>query len=95
MLNLIIWGITTKKWRYKNSYLGSQNKNIRYTESLNELIVLSNLESINAIFIRHNMSKEDRYIQLKEIAKVELRTLETKHKKNNLTKINSNKELKE
>lgn len=41
------------------------------------------------------MSKEDRYIKLKAIAEVELRTLEKNYKKNNLIKRDLNKELKE
>ena len=57
LLNKIIWGITAKQWREKNPILASQNKNIREYSTENELIVLSNLQSINAWLIEQNISK--------------------------------------
>ena len=49
--------------------------NIREIASINELAVLSNLESMNADMIRENISKADRFHKLKQIAKYQINIL--------------------
>lgn len=60
MLNLILWGKTAKEWRTENSKEDKQNLNIRDTAEITDLIVLSNLETLNARFLDEGKSKEDR-----------------------------------
>lgn len=66
MLNIILWNMTAKQWRDKNIELVSKGKNIRDNGSINELIILSNLESINASLIRENIPKKERFEKLKQ-----------------------------
>ena len=51
MLNLILWGRTAKEWEFENPQEVKQNLNIRDVADIVELIVLSNLETLNARFI--------------------------------------------
>ena len=75
ILNMALFGITSKDWKLKNPELVLQGKNIRDYANLHELTVLSNLESYNAILITQNMPKEKRLIELNKTAISQLRTL--------------------
>jgi hypothetical protein len=68
MLNLILWGRTTKEWEVENPQEVKQNLNIRDVADIVELIVLSNLETLNARFIDEGKSKTERSKILSEIA---------------------------
>jgi len=68
LLNVALFGCTAKQWRNANPELNEKNLNIRDFASINELAVLSNLESLNAELIRNRISKEKRFHQLHEIA---------------------------
>lgn len=74
MLNVIIFNTTAKEWRELNIEL-SKNSNIRDYASMNELTVLSNLESHNAELIKEGKTKEERFEILTEIAKYQLNIL--------------------
>ena len=72
MLNVILFGMTAKEWRdSSNGHLG----NIQDAASINQLLVLANLESYNAVLINQNKSQKDRMILLRELAISQLRTI--------------------
>ncbi|MFV8364541.1 KilA-N domain-containing protein [Flavobacterium sp. ZT3P35] len=65
VLNMALFGIIAKQWRELNPDLKG---NIRDYASINELICLSNLENLNAIFINENLSQKERLVKLNQIA---------------------------
>ena len=62
--------------------------NIRDIASINELAVLSNLESMNAELIKNGLEKEERYLKLKEISNYQLTILNEKDFMKALKKLN-------
>ncbi len=72
LLNVALFGMTAKMWRDKNS---KQNGNIRDYASLEQLVVLSNLESINAALIHQGLMQEERIKQLNILAIVQMKSL--------------------
>ena len=74
LLNVALFGFTAKAWRDTNPEL-AKNSNVRDYATINELTVLSNLESHNAQMIREGKSKADRFKILKEIAEYQIRIL--------------------
>lgn len=74
VLNVALFGITAKEWRNKNPKL-AENGNIRdYTDPLH-LVILNNLENINAELIKMNISQSDRLVKLNNIAKKQMELL--------------------
>jgi hypothetical protein len=65
VLNVALFGITAKQWRDLNPDLKG---NIRDYATINELICLSNMENINAVFINEKMDQNERLIKLNLIA---------------------------
>ncbi|MEA2103435.1 MAG: KilA-N domain-containing protein [Candidatus Cloacimonadota bacterium] len=65
LLNLALFGITAQNWREKNP---EKKGNIRDYASIEQLIVLTNLESFNAELIKQNIPPEERIITLNKIA---------------------------
>lgn len=65
VLNIALFGITAKQWREENPNLVG---NIRDYASMNELICLSNLENLNAVFINEKIEQKERLIKLNKIA---------------------------
>lgn len=66
--------MTAKQWRENNSdYKG----NIRDYATINELICLSNMESLNAVFIEQGMPQSERLIKLNQIAIQQMSILES------------------
>lgn len=78
VLNLALFGCTAKEWKTQNPERHKAKENIRDSASINELIVLSNLESINALMNREGLDKENRFKRLQEIARHELMILNDK-----------------
>ena len=76
ILNVALFGFTVKAWREANSELAKKN-NVRDFSTINELTVLSNLESHNAQMIREEKGKEERFKSLQEIAEYQLNVLNT------------------
>jgi len=74
ILNVIIFKSTAKEWRELNPDL-AKNYNMRDFASINELTVLSNLESHNAELIKNGKSKEERFETLSSIADYQLEVL--------------------
>lgn len=75
LLNVALFGCTAKDWREANKEHSAIGLNIRDFASINELVVLSNLENVNAVLIERKENKEGRFIQLRKIAKSQLATL--------------------
>jgi len=71
ILNVVLFGFTAKAWRDANPEL-AKKYNVRDYATINELTVLSNLETHNAQMIREGKSKIERFNALKEIAKYQL-----------------------
>lgn len=61
LLNVALFGITAKQWRDSNS---NSEGNIRDEATIEQLVVLSNLESINAVLIHQGLEQSNRLIQL-------------------------------
>ena len=73
MLNVALFNKRAKQWREKNSDLKA---NMRDYASLNELLVLANMESYNAILIGKGIDQKERMIELRKLARTELMSLE-------------------
>jgi hypothetical protein len=78
LLNVALFNCSAKDWRDLNPEMALKGLNIRDFASINELVVLSNLENLNAILIRNQIDKQERYRQLKEIADYQLKSLDDK-----------------
>lgn len=72
LLNVALFGITAKDWRENNP---KEKGNIRDVASLEQLVVLSNLESINALLIQQGLTQSDRLIQLNKVAITQMKSL--------------------
>jgi KilA-N domain len=72
LLNVALFGITAKDWRENNP---NQKGNIRDYASIEQLVVLSNLESINALLIRQELNQNERLIQLNKVAITQMKSL--------------------
>ncbi|HEB62620.1 MAG TPA: KilA-N domain-containing protein [Bacteroidetes bacterium] len=88
LLNVTLFGCTAKDWRDANPKYAKQGMNIRDIASINELAVLSNLESMNAELIKNGIEKEKRYLKLKEISDYQLTILNEKDFMKALKKLN-------
>ncbi len=69
MLNIIMFRSTAKQWRKENPERALKGENIRDIASINELAILSNLESMNAALIKNGLPKKERAKILSEIAR--------------------------
>ena len=65
VLNVALFGMTAKQWRDSNPDLDG---NIRDHAAINQLICLSNLESMNSVLIESGLAQHDRLIKLNEMA---------------------------
>ena len=74
ILNVAIFNTTAKRWRELNHEL-SKNSNLRDYASINELTVLSNLESHNAELVKEGKNKEERFEILSKMARYQLNVL--------------------
>ena len=72
MLNVALFGMTAKQWREKNP---KSKENIRDRASLNQLLVLANMESYNAVLIGEGKAQSERLIVLHNLAKKQMKTL--------------------
>ncbi len=72
LLNVALFGITAKDWRESNS---DKKGNIRDYATLEQLVVLSNMESINALLIEQGVSQSNRLIQLNKVAITQMKSL--------------------
>jgi hypothetical protein len=72
LLNIALFGITAKEWREAHP---NKEGNIRDEATLEQLVVLSNLESINALLIRQGLSQAERLVELNKTAIAQMKTL--------------------
>jgi KilA-N domain len=72
MLNMALFGITAKQWREANP---KAEGNIRDQATIEQLVVLSNLESINAVLIHQEVTQPERLMQLNKIAISQMKSL--------------------
>lgn len=72
LLNVALFGITAKQWRDENP---KADGNIRDIATLEQLVVLSNLESINAVLIHQGLQQPERLIQLNKVAITQMKSL--------------------
>ena len=72
LLNVALFGITAKEWRDKNP--GSKG-NIRDEAAIEQLVLLSNMESINALLIQQGLQQRERLIQLNKVAISQMKSL--------------------
>ena len=73
VLNMAMFGMTARQWREQNP---DKKGNIRDYASINELICLSNMENLNAVFINDGISQSERLIKLNQIAIQQMKILE-------------------
>ena len=73
VLNIAMFGMTARQWREQNP---DKKGNIRDYASINELICLSNMENLNAVFINDGMPQSERLIKLNQIAIQQMKILE-------------------
>ena len=73
ILNVALFGKRAKQWREENPSLKG---NIRDYASLNELLVLANMESYNAILIEKGVDQKERMVELRKLARTQLLSLE-------------------
>jgi len=73
MLNVAMFGMTARQWREANPELKG---NIRDYASINQLICLSNMENLNAVFINDGLSQRERLEKLNKIAIQQMKVLE-------------------
>lgn len=74
MLNVVIFGMTSKQWKSMNL---RKKGNMRDEAELNQLLVLANMESYNAILIEQGKVQSERIVLLREAAVKQLETLST------------------
>ena len=72
VLNVALFGKTAKDWRNENT---NKEGNIRDYSDVTQLVVLANLETLNAEFIRQKISQPERLINLNEIAIIQMKSL--------------------
>ena len=72
LLNVALFGITAKQWREANT---NKKGNIRDMATLEQLVVLSNLESINALLIARDLPQRNRLIELNRVAITQMKSL--------------------
>jgi hypothetical protein len=72
LLNMALFGLTAKQWRDKNP---NKDGNVRDQATIEQLVVLSNLESINAVLINQGLSQSERLQQLNQIAITQMKSL--------------------
>ena len=73
VLNVALFGITAKDWRDANP---DMKGNIRDYATINQLICLSNMENLNAVFIQKGMEQSERLTELNKIAIQQMKALE-------------------
>ena len=87
MLNIILFGCKAKEWAQVNPNLASKGINLRETASINQLVVLSNMESANSEMIKQGVSRKQRFEILHKMAKEQLKVLDTNNIEQKFRKI--------
>ena len=88
LLNLALFGCTAKQWQEANPEL-AKTMNIRDSATINQLKVLSNIESLNAELIKQSIAKEDRLSILHRAAQEQLAVLIARNSEQNFTALDA------
>lgn len=88
LLNVVLFGKTAKQWKVENP---RKQGNMRDEATLNQLLVLANLESYNAVLIQQGTAQKERMELLRHVAVQQLQTLETMNL-DNLPRLEENPE---
>ena len=72
LLNVALFGRTAKQWKEQNT---NAKGNMRDEATIEQLVVLSNMESINALLIEQDISQKDRLVQLNKVAIMQMKSL--------------------
>jgi len=72
ILNVALFGITSQQWKFKNP---DKKGNIRDYANASQLVCLSNLESLNSLFINEGINQKDRLIKLNDVAIYQMKIL--------------------
>lgn len=88
LLNVSVFGLTAKQWKDENPERVLIKENMRDCASINELVVLSNLESMNSVWINQGKTKEERFKLLKKTAQSQLNSLNKNQSTRGLKKLN-------
>jgi len=94
MLNLIMFGKTAKEWEKENLELKKRGLNMRDTADIEDLIVLSGLETINAYLINQGESKQARMEKLVVEAKKNFESIQNKKSVNDIKSLSNQLNLK-
>ena len=96
VLNVALFGVTAKEWRENNPKLADKGNVRDYTDLLH-LVILNNLENINAELIEMGVSQSVRLVRLNNIARRQIELLKKNKSFNNLeyieNKVNDKKKL--
>ena len=96
VLNVALFGMTAREWRENNPEIADKG-NIRDYTDLLHLVILNNLENINAELIKMNISQNERLIRLNDIARRQIELLKHNRAFNNLeyieNRVNDKQEL--
>ena len=87
LLNVVLFNCTAKDWRVVNPQHAKEKLNLRDFASINELAVLSNIESLNALLIKKKIGKAIRFGELKEVAQYQLNVLDKQNSLKALKKL--------
>ncbi len=87
VLNIVVFGCTAKEWERANPVLAKQGLNMRDAATINQLIVLSNMESYNAELIKQGLAIEKRKVILHKAAREQLMKLESLNAEQNFSKL--------
>lgn len=74
MLNVVLFGKTAKQWRDENP---KEKGNMRDMATINQLLILANLESYNAVLINQGKTQEERMKLLRQLVVQQLKTLDS------------------
>lgn len=89
MLNLALFGCTAKDWEEANPAL-AKKMNIRDTATINQLVVLSNMEAYNSELIKQGAGKQVRFTMLQKMAHSQLELLKNSHAEQEFHKLEGN-----
>lgn len=89
LINLALFGQTAKEWQNENPQRYLNGENVRDSASINELIVLSNLESMNATLISKKIDKRTRFLELSKMAREQLTALSMKNELKSIKKLSA------
>lgn len=90
MLNIILFGCTAEDWRTANPELAKKGLNLRDTATINQLVVLSNIESMNSELLKQELQRETRMQILHKMAKEQLKVLKDTNTEENFRMLEQN-----